>query len=132
MGQFSRDIDRFTHRYQAEALLIVRRSWLQLVREVVLGTPVDKGTARGSWQSTTDAPASGQRLVEDPSGGGSIGRAVAVFSAAGAGVWWLASNLPYIRRLEYGWSKQAPGGMVRLAAARFTQNVERAAAAIRR
>jgi hypothetical protein len=28
-------------------------------------------------------------------------------------LYYLTNNLPYIERLEYGWSKQAPGGMVR-------------------
>lgn len=29
-------------------------------------------------------------------------------------IYWLSNNLPYIERLEYGYSKQTPAGMVRL------------------
>jgi hypothetical protein len=32
--------------------------------------------------------------------------------------------LPYALRLEYGWSEQAPGGMVRLVAQRWKPLVE--------
>ena len=129
---FTSDINRHTRRYEADALLIVRRSWLQLVREVVLGTPVLSGRARGSWQAGFNAPPTGSVVSRDKSGGVTVGKLTAAFAAMSTGIWWLASNLPYIRRLEYGWSKQAPAGMVRIAAARYTLNVNRAAAALRR
>ena len=33
---------------------------------------------------------------------------------------YITNSLPYAQRLEYGWSSQAPGGMVRLTAQRFS------------
>ena len=39
----------------------------------------------------------------------------------------LSNNLPYAMRLEYGWSKKAPAGMVRLNVARFQQWVDKEA-----
>jgi hypothetical protein len=41
------------------------------------------------------------------------GRAV-VDSLTDLRVVWLSNNLPYANRLENGWSKQAPAGMVNL------------------
>ena len=37
---------------------------------------------------------------------------------------WITNNLAYAKRLEYGWSKQAPGGMVRLALQDFSRIVD--------
>jgi nitroimidazol reductase NimA-like FMN-containing flavoprotein (pyridoxamine 5'-phosphate oxidase superfamily) len=39
---------------------------------------------------------------------------------------YLVNNLPYAVPLEYGHSKQAPGGMVRITLARFQQVVDEA------
>ncbi len=39
---------------------------------------------------------------------------------------YLANSLPYIRRLEYGWSKQAPAGMVRGTVGEFQQAIDKA------
>jgi hypothetical protein len=41
---------------------------------------------------------------------------------------YLTNALPYARRLEYGWSKQAPSGMVRISAMRFAEAVRKAIA----
>lgn len=40
---------------------------------------------------------------------------------------WLTNSLPYAQKLEYGHSKQAPQGMVRIAVQRFEQAVAKAA-----
>lgn len=130
MATFSAQLDAFTREYQERARLIVRRSWLQLVREVVLSTPVDTGRARGSWAAGFGSPTLAGGAA-DPSGGFTVDRLSERFLLFGAGLWWLSSNLPYIRRLEYGWSKQAPAGMVRIAALRYAQNIDRAARALR-
>lgn len=39
---------------------------------------------------------------------------------------WLTNNLPYAERLEYGWSQQAPSGMVRLNALLFRRYIAQA------
>jgi hypothetical protein len=35
--------------------------------------------------------------------------------------YYITNNLPYAERLEYGWSGQAPSGMIRLSLAEFEQ-----------
>jgi hypothetical protein len=37
---------------------------------------------------------------------------------------YLTNSLPYARRLEYGWSKQAPAGMVRITVANFERHLQ--------
>jgi hypothetical protein len=38
-------------------------------------------------------------------------------------VWWIYNNLPYAIALEYGHSRQAPNGMVRIALAEIEAEV---------
>lgn len=78
-------------------------------------SPVDTGRFRASWTiglgqlDTTVAPdtKTGQVAVADP-------RIPAIVIGQ---TYFHGNSLPYARRLEYGWSGQAPNGMVRLTAA---------------
>ena len=57
---------------------------------------------------------------------------MAAFLAVKAGgVEYITNNLPYAERLEYGYSQQAPAGMVRVTAARFRELLARAARGVR-
>lgn len=122
-GEFTRRIDQLTRRYEEVALTVFRRSWLQLLRDVVLMTPVRTGRARGSWNGSIGQPDFTVSQAVDSTGQLTLAKLVTVFASAPAGIWWLASGLPYIRALEYGHSQQAPGGMVRIAVARFNQGL---------
>lgn len=44
---------------------------------------------------------------------------------------FLTNSMPYAQRLEYGHSKQAPGGMVRLTVQNYSQAIKKAAAEVR-
>ena len=111
---------------------VIRKGQLQMFSEVVLGTPVDTGRARGNWQFSEGRPASGESSSFDVSGLATISNAATAISVAEVGKqdWFIANNVPYILPLEFGHSKQAPNGMARIAVARFGQNVERAAQAL--
>ena len=39
---------------------------------------------------------------------------------------YMVNNLPYARRLEYGWSKQSPSGVVRITVQNYTRYLEKA------
>jgi hypothetical protein len=54
-----------------------------------------------------------------------IVRGVREEGAAGK-VHFLTNNLPYALRLEYGWSKQAPHGMVGVTVKEYQQIVDKA------
>ena len=82
-----------------------KRSVVQAFTQTVIRTPVDTGRARNSWllgQSndggigTATVTINGQQIPD-------IGGAVLLYS-----------NLPYIERLEDGYSGQAPQGMVKI------------------
>lgn len=75
------------------------------------------GRARGNWQCSIVSPIS-EEIDRIDRNGSSVMKEIR--SAVKSGnVVWLANNVPYIRALEYGHSKQAPEGMVRIAVAEF-------------
>lgn len=86
---------------------------------IIMRTPVKSGRARGNWDYTFDEP-SDYRNWDDKDPSGETAQYEAIdFSKLidGKRLIFVVNNLPYIRRLEYGWSKQAPQGMVRVTVA---------------
>lgn len=78
------------------------------------------GRFRGSWVMTIGTPSEEDPGRIDPSGNSTISANAAIVRGLKMGVVvYLMSNLPYSRRLEYGHSKQAPAGVVRITAAEF-------------
>lgn len=99
---------------------------LEGLRGVVLMSPVDTGRFRGNWQVTQGEPAAGALEATDKAGGPTIAKGSAVIAQAKPfSATWIVNNLPYAQRLEDGWSKQAPGGMVKVTAARLESLADR-------
>lgn len=92
---------------------LVRRCALAIDAAVVLATPVDTGRARGNWQVEVGQAPAGELATTDKGGGGTIaaGKAVIDGYKGGSGI-YITNNLPYIERLNEGWSAQAPAGFV--------------------
>lgn len=117
---FAGQVRRWSDETLEKLNLVVRKSAMEAFAEVIRRSPVDTGRFRGNWQAGIGSAPAGVLATTDIGGGGSIARAQGVANGAGAGdVIVLANNLPYAERLEYGWSGQAPGGMVRLTAQRW-------------
>lgn len=73
------------------------------------------GRFRGNWQVTTAEPAKGEIPDIDPGGGATMAKGVAVAQKIPDGAYprvWITNNLPYVERLEDGWSRQAPQGVL--------------------
>jgi hypothetical protein len=93
----------------------IRATLLEVSTAIIKGTPADTGRARGNWQASIGRGATGEVSVVNKR----AGEAKAILnvnqkaSVAVGDLYYLTNNVPYIERLEYGWSKQAPGGMVR-------------------
>lgn len=78
------------------------------------------GRFRGNWQVGIGAPPAGTLAVADPTGATTIAAHAGVIGSAKAGdVIYLVNNLPYARRIEEGWSRQAPVGLVALTVVEF-------------
>jgi len=121
-GSFTLDISRFVNKARLRMDDVVRGAMYGLSGNVIKTTPVDTGKARGNWVISMDGYTKVQTEVLDKSGERSldrIARQLEGFQAGKTKSIWLTNSLPYIVMLEYGWSKQAPAGMVRLSLLTF-------------
>lgn len=100
-----------------------------LTAYVIPNTPVDTGAAANSWSWSRDMESADPTPNPGDAGAAATREAASAFNLvrlgpAGTNHWWLASVLPYIEPLEFGYSKKAPAGMVRLAVARVVAEIE--------
>ncbi|KQI67043.1 hypothetical protein AN189_17625 [Loktanella sp. 3ANDIMAR09] len=120
-------ISQWTEKAKGRMDTLVKKVAIDAFSEVILKSPVDTGRFRGNWQVAIGSVPDGILLVDDPTGQVTISKVTAVAQGVKAGqVITLVNNLPYAQRLEYGWSNQAPGGMVRLTAQRWQAIVDKA------
>ena len=110
---------RFTKTVSGDIEKQTKRFSLILLRNLVLRSPIDSGRFRNNWlvglnqkdgrqlKSTgNQAVQRGSQKIKSHKAGGSV---------------WISNNLPYARRLNEGWSQQAPANFVEKAIARVTK-----------
>lgn len=86
------------------------------------------GRFRANWSFSVNVPAQGTTQDVDPGGGKFLAEVAAGMSSYEAGpMIWISNNLPYGQRLEHGYSKQAPQGMVRITKLEFADILREAA-----
>ncbi len=103
----------------------ISKGRLQASFPLTAGSGYVGGRFRGNWQVTFEAPATGPIDNIDPSGGTTLAIGSAELSGAKIGTTiYLVNCLPYAERLEFGWSKQAPAGVVRVTVAEFQSVVQ--------
>lgn len=105
-----------------------------VARDLITVTPVDTSRALSNWIATNGSPANFSVLAYSVGSAGStkgasmsaaIAAALKEIDAAAPGVpIFLTNNLRYIRRLNDGYSKQAPAGFVERAALIGRKTVE--------
>lgn len=115
------DLRRFNDRMRrrAENLLrnterTVKRAALGIDTALVMSTPVDTGRARANWQvslnriPSTEVPGgtSPQQALNQGT------QVIGAYSLVNNDVIYIVNNVPYIRKLNNGWSAQAPAGFV--------------------
>jgi len=115
MSRFALEVANWAERTKREQSTILRKIALEVFSRVVMRTPVDTGRARGNWQVEIGTPRGDVIDRFDAGGDQTISDAESrITQWDGTGAVFLFNNLPYIMRLEDGWSGQAPNGMVRL------------------
>lgn len=128
MSQFSVDISRFVEKANGNIERAARQAVVLAAQGLIARTPVDTGQARGNW--VFGAGAINYEVVEtrrDASGGatlGAISAAVMTVRIASVPYLYVSNSLPYIQRLEDGWSQQAPAGMVKATLAELPRQIE--------
>lgn len=87
------------------------------------------GRFRGNWQVSFDEKPDGETGRIDKNGSETIAAGVMVIEQFRVGMKsvYFCNNVPYAYPLEFGHSKQAPGGMVRITAAEFQRYFDAAA-----
>lgn len=113
-NKMPQDIELLKQRFKTNRIKVLRISAIVTGSSIILGTPVDTGKARANWQTSLNSPilnaidkmdASGAEAIRD------IGGVTAQFGGTDSSI-WISNNLPYINRLNNGWSKKADPGYV--------------------
>lgn len=116
---FALDVSKFVEKAKKNPETVMRQVSIKLFSAIIKASPVDTGRFRMNWMASGGTPDSG---VTDKSGNTATGNATSfVLKATDWREFTLTNNLPYAQRLEYGWSQQAPAGMVRTNVSRFQQ-----------
>lgn len=124
------DIPNFAENTIRKLDTLLRMTAIELFRRVILKTPVDTGRARGNWQTEIGRFTKGE--IEQIKSEEQVLKEMIEKVTQGdiEKGFYMANNLPYIQKLEYGgypqspkvptgktiggFSKQAPQGMVRI------------------
>ena len=106
-GSFSLDVSAWVKQAGDKADAFCRQFCAEVSERVIERTPIDTGFARSQWQPGINGDFSG---AGDPFA--TVNLTAAQMRAGDT--FTLMNHCKYIRRLEYGWSQQAPHGMVRI------------------
>jgi len=143
---FSMQIAEFISKTKANQDLLVRAITMKVDNKLVQRSPVGDakywkhkpppgytgGRFRANWQLSIGSPSAGVRDLIDKDGSATIAAHGSTISAAKAGdVIYLVNNLPYAKRIEEGWSRQAPVGVVMLTVVEFRTIVDDAVNGVR-
>ena len=124
---FSTDLDKVTMNLKGYAEEMVRGTLFNLSALIIKESPVDTGRFRGNWQASINSPQKSKMQRLDKSGASAIGDMSSVVMSMKMGqTFYLTNNLPYARRLEYGYSKQAPSGFLRINVMRVQSELAKA------
>ena len=124
---FAKDLDKISLNLKGYAEEMVRGTLFALSSRIIKESPVDTGRFRGNWQASVNTPKKSKLQRKDKSGAASINEMSSVVMSLDMGqTFYLTNNLPYARRLEYGYSKQAPNGFLRINVMRVQSELEKA------
>lgn len=130
-GSFELDIQRFVDKAKGNIDLVIRKIALDMFKRVIMKSPVDTGRFRANFQVAIGSMPAGTLEIDDKTGAATISKVTAATLGLSAGqTIYLVNNLAYARRLEYGHSKQAPNGMVRITVQEFPGVVNKAASEV--
>ncbi len=132
MASFANQIRDFRVDFTNLSDEVYRITVIKFFGQIVRVSPVDTGRFRGNWFATISTPSTRTQMAIRPLN--QVNREIeqTVSQADNARVFWLTNNLPYAETLEFGgyrdgpktvngFSRQAPQGMVRVTAIRFSR-----------
>ena len=124
-GSFAAQLQAFGELVQEEADQVFRIVATEVGQSVINLTPVDTGRALSNWNAGINAPDDTYRETEDPMDSQTSSRLASELSTLKFGdTAYITNATPHVPFLEYGSSKQAPNGFVRITLARFNNIVQ--------
>lgn len=124
MAKFSMPISDLIGNVQEDVEQTVRKAALGVFSDVIKRSPVDTGRFRANWRFAEGEADTG--TTDSTDAGLAQAAANTALTAQIGTVWNFTNSLPYAERLEFGHSKQAPSGMVRLAIKSWAAQVQKA------
>lgn len=120
---FAGDIKKFAEKTKLRLDQVHRKVVFDLANSVVKMSPVDTGRFRNNWQIAEGAAnTTTTKTTGDPTHRlQGYAKTVSL-----GGVVYITNSLPYAIPLEYGWSQQAPNGMVRVTVRDYEQYIANA------
>lgn len=109
-AQFNKRMKKIGELITVNADAGYRATALVVDQVLVVSTPVKTGRARSNWRASSERPL--YRTVDETSAQAALDQAKTVIQADRSGTLYITNNLPYIGRLNDGWSAQAPAGFV--------------------
>lgn len=136
MVQFSQNIRKRSSQIENAGSRVVRATSKKALKALVNATPVDKGVARSNWRVGIGAAPTaiirayapgkklgiGERANANAAIAAGFARINSVKGVSGRGgglqtAIYISNSVPYIEKLNAGYSKQAPAGFIELALA---------------
>lgn len=113
LSQFSARIRDIGRQVESNSVEVMKTVALVVDQAVVSATPVDTGRAKTNWIAELNHPSSQITNIADPSGSTALSQARTTIASVRQGsTIHITNNLPYIQRLNDGYSAQAPAGFV--------------------
>lgn len=114
--KFVVEVDKFAKSIGVTIKQAQEKVAYDLFSMIVKATPVGTGRAKGNW-----IPSSGTPVYDfdperkDKDGSSTLAKMSSILESHKEGESiFITNSTPYILMLEYGWSKKAPNGMVRI------------------
>lgn len=135
-GGFAEEIAAWVAKTKVDADEFVGLLTIRIAHEAILSSPVGDGDYwkspppkgyigghfRANWQLGINAMPSGELDAVDPRGEATMAKfTVGMPEKAAGNVFYIANNAAYALRIEDGWSRQAPQGIVGRIEIGFTQ-----------
>lgn len=133
MGKFSDQIRQFNIDFSNLSDEVFRVTTIKFFGQIVQASPVDTGRFRANWFATISRPSTKIELNSKKSED-QVNQRIEqkINGSRESQVFWLTNNLPYSEVIEFGgyddgpktkggFSRQAPKGVVRITAKRFSK-----------
>ena len=113
MASFKARLNRRAKQVQENSNEVIKQVAATIAQTVIFATPVDTGHARANWLAGIGTEPTAEDPSEDKGGGATFGKVKAELAKRKSEqTIYISNNVPYINRLNDGYSAQAPAMFV--------------------